>query len=148
MYYLYTIFLTYTNRQSQNRSRLWKLTRESTKMYKEKHLARQGYFEGLNFLRLVIIYCLYEGQGKGVFPEFDASSVLRMQNQFLGLNFSAMMGRTSSTSTSFSRKGSKVIRAESEGSSNQLSIGIPLSTCNLNTWHEQDRVGSFSIIKP
>lgn len=48
-------------------------------------------------------------------------------------NFLAMMGRTSSASAKDSKNGSMEIKAQSDGSSNQLLIGIPLFTCNLKT---------------
>lgn len=48
-------------------------------------------------------------------------------------NFFAMMGRTSSTSTRVSRKESNEINAESDGSPNQLLIGMPLFTCKRKT---------------
>ncbi|MFS7931742.1 hypothetical protein Hanom_Chr04g00359541 [Helianthus anomalus] len=48
-------------------------------------------------------------------------------------NLLAISGRTSSASANVSRKGSKVINAQSDGSLNQLFIGIPLFTCNRKT---------------
>ena len=51
------------------------------------------------------------------------------------LNLFAIIGRTSSASTRVSRKGSNWTKAWSDGSSNQLLIGMPLLTCNRKTWH-------------
>lgn len=58
-------------------------------------------------------------------------------------NVLAMIGRTSSASARISKKGSNDINEQSDGSSNQLSIGIPLFTCSLKTWN-QEHVQSLS----
>ena len=60
-------------------------------------------------------------------------------NYSLTPNLFAMIGRTSSASTKVSKKGSNEISARSDGSSNQLLIGIPLSTCNRKTWNYKER---------
>lgn len=57
-----------------------------------------------------------------------------------------MIGRTSSASARVSKKGSNDISAESDGSSNQLLIGIPLFTCNRNTWnHDRESLLTLEI---
>lgn len=52
-------------------------------------------------------------------------------------NLLAMMGRTSSASARVSKKGSNEISEQSDGSSNQLLIGIPLFTCSRKTCNYQ-----------
>jgi hypothetical protein len=53
------------------------------------------------------------------------------------LNFVAMNGRTSSTPTKLSRNGSSARSSLSFGSSNQLSIGTPLSNWNPKAWKQE-----------
>lgn len=82
----------------------------------------------------------WDEKGQGA----DKETTKSKGSQSLLPNLLAMIGRTSSASTRVSRKGSKEISAESDGSSNQLLIGIPLFTCNRNTWNHGS---SLSIIQ-
>jgi len=69
-------------------------------------------------------------------PEERAKfKLVRKKKLFYSLlpNLFAIMGRTSSASTRVSKKGSNEISAQSDGSVNQLLIGIPLFTCSLKT---------------
>lgn len=53
------------------------------------------------------------------------------------LNLFAINGLTSSTPIKLSKNGSSKSNSLSERSSNQLSIGIPLSTWNPNAWEKK-----------
>lgn len=77
-----------------------------------------------------------EGQGAAIFK------LMRKKRGSYSLlpNLLAMIGRTSSASIRVSKKGSNETSAQSDGSSNQLFIGIPLLTCNRKTWNDQNEI--------
>jgi predicted secreted Zn-dependent protease len=61
------------------------------------------------------------------------------------LNFFAINGRTSSAPTKLSKNGSNVSSSLSERSSNQLSMGTPLSTWNPNAYEKATLVKKIKI---